>query len=112
MIRIVNNNKRNDILIDIYCDIREVFGNDYKKEVKRYYDNFKNELDYNIAQYGNLLIYYYQIREYFNKFGYTQFMKKYKQKSKQNDFKISDDKVWEYYKQLVREVANYILENE
>ena len=90
------NKKLNAVLFGIYEDLKE-FGID---EIKRYYNEFKNEPDFNIAQYGNLLIYYADIREFYKNAGYKSIEK------------MSDSKVWEIYKKQVGYVAwKMLLEN-
>ena len=90
------NVKLNTALNGIYEDLQE-FG---IEEIKHYYNEFKNEVDFNIAQYGNLLIYYYDIKEFYKKAGYKSFEK------------MSDSKVWEIYKRQVGFVAwKILLEN-
>lgn len=103
-----NNAKRNAILSDIYEDLLENLG---EEEVRRYYNEFngKKLTDYNIAQYGNLLIYYYDIRQFFIARGLTEYGEKFKQPSRQNDYKISDDEVWRFYKRLVGLVVDYMI---
>ena len=86
------NKKLNGVLNEIEEQLREL-GLD---EVKHYYDEFKYETDYNIAQYGNLLIYYVDVRELYEKCGY-------KIKS------ISDTKRWETYKRQVGYVVRKLM---
>ena len=66
-------------------------------EIKRYYNEFRNEIDYNIAQYGNMLIYYNQIYDFYRSCGY-----------KTTD-KMTTDKIWELYKNQVGYVAKRII---
>lgn len=87
------NVKLNTALNGIYEDLEE-FG---VEEVKRYYNEFKNEQDYNIAQYGNLLIYYADIREFYKNAGYKSMEK------------MSDSKVWDIYKRQVGYVARRMI---
>lgn len=87
------NVKLNTVLMGIYEDLKEL-GID---EVKRYKDEFKNETDYNIAQYGNLLIYYADIKEFYKNAGYKSFEK------------MSDSKVWDIYKRQVGYVARILI---
>ena len=68
------------------------------EEVKHYYNEFKWESDYNIAQYGNLLIYYVEVKEMYANCGYKSMEK------------MSDGKVWEIYKRQVGYVANQLME--
>lgn len=87
------NVKLNTVLMEIYEDLKEL-GID---EVKRYKDEFKHETDYNIAQYGNLLIYYADIKEFYKNAGYKSIEK------------MSDSKVWDIYKRQVGYVARILL---
>ena len=87
------NVKLNTVLNGIYEELERVGIS----EIKRYYNEFKNEPDFNIAQYGNMLIYYDEIREFYKKAGYKSIEK------------MSDSKVWEIYKKQVGYVARKIL---
>lgn len=87
------NKKLNTALNGIYEDLQELGIN----EIKRYYNDFKNEVDFNIAQYGNMLIYYYDIKEFYKNAGYKSIEK------------MSDSKVWEIYKRQVGYVARKML---
>lgn len=53
--------------------------------------------DYNLVEYGDLLIYYEDIRELYKSNGYK------------NIDKMSDSKVWETYKRQVGYVARYMI---
>ena len=53
------NKKLNEVLTRIEGQLLDL-GLD---EVKHYKESFPNEIDYNIAQYGNLSIYYYDVRQ-------------------------------------------------
>lgn len=66
-------------------------------EVKHYVESFPNEIDYNIVQYGNLLIYYYDVRQMYKNCGYVSLQK------------MSDQKVWEIYKRQVGYVARQLI---
>jgi hypothetical protein len=85
------NKKLNAVLSEIHDYLLHV--SDTRAEsirtVKRYRNEFPREIDYNIAQYGNLLIYYDNVRKFYEKAGYTT-MKKW-----------SDNKIWETYKRQV-----------
>lgn len=67
------------------------------EEVKHYYNEFKNESDYNIAQYGNLLVYYVDVKKMYAKCGYKSIEK------------MSDSKVWEIYKRQVGYVVRQLI---
>lgn len=66
-------------------------------KIRRYVKEFPKEPDYNLAQYGNLLIYYSQVREFYRDCGY---------KSTQRE---SDDKIWATYLRQVGYVARQLL---
>lgn len=87
------NVKLNKALTEIEADLLEL-GID---EVKRYYNEFKNEVDYNIVQYGNLLIYYDDIYNFYRSCGY-----------KSTD-KMTTDKIWDLYKKQVGYVARCLV---
>lgn len=61
-------------------------------KIKRYVTAFPKESDFNIVQYGNLLAYYGQIRDFYRGCGHPM--------DDQND-----DYVWEIYKKHVGQVA-------
>lgn len=65
-------------------------------EIKRYMENFPHEPDFNIVQYGNLLVYYDQVRDFYCDCG-----------CKLEDKR--DDEVWETYKKNVGYVANQLI---
>ena len=87
------NNKLNKALTEIESDLLNLGIN----EVKRYYDTFKNEVDFNIVQYGNLLIWYNEIYDFYRSCGY-----------KTTD-KMATDKIWELYKRQVGYVARCLV---
>lgn len=68
-------------------------------EIARYMKDFPNEPDYNLAQYGNMLFYYWEIRKMYINAGYKTF----------ENNKISDSKMWEIYKRQVGYVARQII---
>ena len=68
-------------------------------EIARYMQDYPNELDYNIVQYGNMLVYYWEIRKMYINAGYKTF----------ENNKISDSKMWEIYKRQVGYVARQIM---
>lgn len=87
------NVKLNTVLMGIYEDLKELGV----EEVKRYMGEFKHEPDFNIAQYGNMLIYFYDIREFYKNAGYKSMEK------------MSDGKIWEIYKRQVGYVARILV---
>jgi hypothetical protein len=94
MKRFSKNVKLNAVLNGIYEDLQELGIS----EVKRYYKEYEYEPDYNIAEYGNLLIYYEDIRNLYKDY-----------KSMKN---WSDNKLWETYKGQVGYVTRLIMRGE
>ena len=88
------NNKLNKVLTEIEVDLLENLG---LEEIERYYNEFSNEVDYNIVQYGNMLIYYDQIYNFYRSCGY-----------KSTD-KMSTDKIWGLYKNQVGYVTKKLI---
>lgn len=82
------NKKLNTLLQNIEKSLIDNLG---INEIKRYYNEFKNYSDYNIAQYGNLLICYDDIRDLYIESGY----------SNSTINKMSDYRIWETYKRQV-----------
>jgi hypothetical protein len=96
------NPKLNGAMNEIYNDLLTMCDNDEdmsRIEIKRYVQEFSRESDYNIAQYGNLLIYYYDIKCMYMRHGYK------------NMDKRSDSHVWELYKNQVGYIARLIASN-
>lgn len=87
------NKKTNIVLNDIYEDLQELGI----EEVKRYKKAFSRETDYNLVQYGNMRIYYDDIRELY---------KKANIKTMEN---ASDDFLWCKYKEQVGYVARMMI---
>lgn len=87
MIKYSKNKKLNSVLNEIHTQLIDLG----LEEVAHYYNEFKNVTapDYNIAQYGSLLIYYVDVREMYKNCGYKSLDK------------MSDEKVWEIYKRQV-----------
>lgn len=95
MMKFSVNPKLNKVLNSIAEDLKTI-GLD---EIKRYYNEFKKEPDYNIAQYGNLLVYYDDIYKFYRNCGY-----------KSTD-KFSLEKLWETYKRQIGYVVRELLKN-
>ena len=103
MIKFSANKKLNAILNDIHYDLIHRMGANKKEaisEIKRYKRDFPREPDYNIAQYGNLLIYYGDVRKAYKKAGYGSTIDK-----------MSDSRLWETYKRQVGWVVRYIVDH-
>ncbi len=67
------------------------------REVRRYYNEFRREPDYNIAAYGNLLIYYWEVRDFYRRCGYTSLSR------------WSDQRIWDLYRRQVGYVVRKML---
>lgn len=89
------NTKLNTVLNQIEEDLLQ-FGKD---EIKRYMKQYPDETDYNISEYCNMLVYYWEIRMMYINAGYKTF----------ENNKISDSKMWEIYKRQVGYVARQII---
>lgn len=89
------NTKLNTVLNQIEGNLLQ-FGKD---EIKCYMEEFPNEPDYSIADYGNMLVYYWKIRKMYINAGYKTF----------ENNKISDFKMCEIYKRQVGYVARQIM---
>lgn len=93
MARTFSKNTKLNSVLNVIADQLENFGLD---EVKRYMKEFKNEPDYNIAQYGNLLCYYDDVRDLYLTYDYS------------NSTLGNDAKLWNIYKRQVGYVAREI----
>ena len=68
-------------------------------EIANYMKEYPYEPDYNIAQYGNMLVYYWEIRKMYINAGYKTFAGN----------KISDTSMWNIYKSQVGYVARELM---
>lgn len=93
------NQKLNEVLTDIYEQLLSIGDTEEESiaEIKRYKKMFPNEPDYNLYQYGNLLIYNDNVRALYAKYKSLQ--------------KASMDKIISTYKRQIRYIANYIISN-
>ena len=91
------NTKLNNVLTDIEQQLNELMDTkeDSLNEIKRYMKEFPREPDYNLVQYGNLLIYYTDIRAMYKEAGYK--VENY-----------NDTQLWDSYKRQVGMVAREI----
>lgn len=88
-IKFSQNKKLNMALTSIYDDLIDFTHG----EITHYKKQFPNEIDFNIAQYGNLLCYYSDIKDFYRACGYKTLDK------------MSDQKVWDIYKRQVGYIA-------
>ena len=89
MLKLSRNKKLNSVLNVIYEDLQEVG----LETIQHYKNEFKNVSDYNIAQYGNMLVWLSDIRKMYRDCGYKS-MEKW-----------SDKKIWDTYKRQVGYIA-------
>lgn len=96
--RFSQNKKTNGVLNEIYNDLLEIHDTEEesRNEVKRYRKEFPRLSDCNLVDYGNMLIYYEDIRAMYRKHGYKTLDR------------LSDNKVWDIYKRQVGYVARLI----
>ena len=85
------NAKLNALLTSIYEDLQEL-GNE---TIQHYKAEFPHKGDYNIVEYGNLLIYYHDIRKLYEDAGYKSVLK------------WSDERIWATYKRQVGYIARF-----
>ena len=98
-IKFSQNAKLNKVLNDIYDSLLSIHDTKSESiaEIKHYKDNFPEELDYNLYQYGNLIIYDGDIKDLY---------KDYK-----SLHKSSVESIRNIYKRQVGYVVRYILDN-
>ena len=92
--------KLNNVLNEIHLSLLNIHDTKEESvsEIKHYQENFKKEPDYNIYQYGNLLIWDEDIRDLY---------KEYKTVKRAND-----EQLCACYMRQVGWVARYIVEHE
>lgn len=96
------------VLNAVYADIWESLEELGPDEVKHYMRGFPHEVDYNLVQYGNMRVYYCEIRDMYVDAGAAQYAKVRKRAGKngmRGDWLISNDELWEHYKRDVGHVA-------
>lgn len=93
-----NNKKLNGVLNEIREDLLSIHDTEAesRSEIAHYKREFPDEVDFNLVQYGNMLIYYEDIRAMYARNGYKSMDR------------MSDDQVWETYKRQVGYVARTI----
>lgn len=101
LVNFSKNKKLNGVLNDIYTQLLEMCDteNESISEIKRYAKGFPKEIDYNIAQYGNLIVYHDDVLAMYKKYGYVSLDR------------LSNDARWDIYKRQVGYVVRYILDN-
>lgn len=92
------NKKLNAVLNEIERELLTISDDEHESmnEIRRYMKEFRNEPDYNIAQYGNMLVYYADIYELYRSCGYT------------STDKYSADRIWETYLRQTGYVARQL----
>lgn len=95
------NKKLNNALGQIAVQLLEM-GRNFAESlelIQDYYAEFPKEPDYNIVQYGNLLVYYDDIREFYKNCGY----------SVKGVNRRSNAEIWDLYTRQVGYVARTLL---
>lgn len=93
-------------------DFLELLGPD---EVRHYMRAFRNEPDYNLVQYGEMRVYYDDVRDLYIRAGYPTAAATYKRAPRRNggrrgDWKVSDSEIWTWYRNDVGRVAREYVE--
>lgn len=70
---------------------------DSLNEVRHYAKGFPKEVDFNLAQYGSLLVFYVQVREFYESCEYPRLNE------------LDDSDIWEMYKKDVGYVATRVM---
>lgn len=81
--------KKSKLITAVYYQLLDMG----EEEILHYVREFRNYIDYNIVEYGNLLVYYTDIIDLMERCDYKV----------QN---YTNDQVWDYYKRIVREVVD------
>lgn len=89
------NKKLNNVYTAIKQQLLNIHDNETEsvQEVKHYMTSFPKEVDYNIAQHGNMLTYYSDVRNMYAGAGYISISR------------YSDGKLWNIYLRQVGYVA-------
>lgn len=95
------NAKTNAVLSEIADDLLNICDTESEslEGIRRYMREFPREIDYNLAQYGNMLVYYGQVREMYKRAGYKSVDR------------LSDTDLWETYRRQVGYIARAIVKN-
>lgn len=101
LVNFSKNKKLNGVLNDIYTQLLEMCDteNESISNIKHYVKEFHKKSDYNIAMYGNLIVYHDDVLAMYKKYGYKSLDK------------LSNDARWDIYKRQVGYVVRYILDN-
>lgn len=93
------NPKLNKVLCGIEGQLLSIHHSwhDSLMEVVSCFSGFNREPDYNLAQDGHVLFYYDDIKEFYKNCGYK------------STGRMSDNKIWELYKQHVGRVARCLV---
>lgn len=84
-------------------------------EVRHYMKGFPKEPDYNLVNYGNMRIYYAEVRELFERAGLRGVTDTYKRGRaskgvEPGDYKLSDSDLWEFYRHIAGRAARVFAE--
>ena len=101
LVNFSKNKKLNGVLNDIYTQLLEMCDteNESISAIKNYAKNFSKKTDYNIAMYGNLIVYHDDVLAMYKKYGYKSLDR------------LSNGDRWNIYKRQVGYVVRHILDN-
>ena len=93
------NAKLNAVLSEIEDDLRGMCDSEDESLecIRQYMQDHPQEPDYNLAQYGNMLIYYVQVRKMYKRAGYKSIER------------MNDTNIWNTYRRQVGYVAREIV---
>ena len=77
-------------------------------EVRRYMETFPRSTDYNLVDYGNMRVYYDDIRDFFEQCGYPQakqLRERFGAGKTRGEYLISNNELWSRYKSITRTAA-------
>lgn len=79
------------------------------EEVRRYMRAFPRNVDFNLVDYGNMRVYYDDIRDLFAQSGYPKAKQERKRAKpgygERGDYLITDDELWSRYQSITRQAA-------
>ena len=98
-IKFSKNVKLNKVLNSIYDSLLSIHDTEDESiiEIRHYKNDFPKEIDYNLYQYGNVLIYNNEIKDLYKEYASLK--------------NVSIDKLISIYKRQVGYVAKYIITN-
>lgn len=101
----------------IYSDIWDYLEELGAEEVAHYRSSFPRESDFNLVNYGSMRVYYFEIRDMYERAGCKWAKEEYKQRAaarrkgaELGDYKVTDSELWGIYRSDVGKVSRIYLE--